>query len=186
MSKVFVNISLSLDGYMAPGGMTLENWDKPQYKDWGAKWGALMGWAAEFSGVSAASLALYAAAIAWTIGYDTIYALQDIEDDAIVGVRSTARRMGAGVKKGVGYFYIVAAVLAALAPVLKTHEPLTALAATPFAAHLYWQVKHLERDDPALALRLFKSNRGAGLLLVLGYALLVALMPPHFLELTRV
>jgi 4-hydroxybenzoate polyprenyltransferase len=129
---------------------------------------------------------LYGAMIHWIIGYDTIYALQDIEDDAIVGVRSTARRMGAGVKKGVGYFYVVAAVLAALAPVLKTHEPLTALAAAPFAAHLYWQVKHIKRDDPALALRLFKSNRRAGLLLVLGYALLVALMPPHFLELTRV
>lgn len=129
---------------------------------------------------------LYGGAIHWIIGYDTIYALQDIEDDAIVGVRSTARRMGAGVRKGVAYFYAVAALLAALAPVLKTHEPLAALAAAPFAAHLYWQVRHLERDDPKLALRLFKSNQQAGLLLVLGYALLIALMPAHFPELTRV
>jgi 4-hydroxybenzoate polyprenyltransferase len=129
---------------------------------------------------------LYGAMIHWIIGYDTIYALQDIEDDAIVGVRSTARRMGSEVKKGVAYFYIVAAILAALAPVLKTQEPLTALVAAPFAAHLYWQVKTLQRDDPVLALRLFKSNRGAGLLLVLGYALLIALMPPHFKEVTFV
>jgi len=129
---------------------------------------------------------LYGAMIHWIIGYDTIYALQDIEDDAIVGVRSTARRMGASVQKGVAYFYSVAVILAALAPVLKTQEPLAALVVLPFAGHLYWQVKSLKRDDPALALRLFKSNRRAGLLLILGYALLVTLMPPHFQELTRV
>ncbi len=129
---------------------------------------------------------LYGAAILWIIGYDTIYALQDIEDDAIVGVRSTARRLGADVKKGVAYFYAGAVILAALAPVLKTHAPWAALAAIPFGAHLYWQLKALKRDDPALALRLFKSNRTAGLLLVLGYLILAAVLPVHFRDLTFV
>ncbi|MET0545705.1 MAG: 4-hydroxybenzoate octaprenyltransferase [Caulobacterales bacterium] len=119
---------------------------------------------------------LYGAAILWTIGYDTIYALQDIEDDALVGVRSSARRLGGNVVDGVAAFYGLAVVLAAGAAILKTQEPLSALAVAPFAAHCFWQVKTLKPGDPALALQLFKSNRTAGLLLAAGFAVLTLLL----------
>ena len=81
-------------------------------------WGALMGWAAYYGSLSWAALALYASAFSWTIGYDTIYAQQDARDDAIVGIRSTARLFGAQAKFGVGIFYALAALLAQAALLL--------------------------------------------------------------------
>ena len=122
------------------------------------------------------TICLYGSAILWTIGYDTIYALQDIEDDALVGVRSSARRLGANVKQGVTFFYAGAVILAAAAAVLKTQLWWSATAVLPFAAHCWWQIGKLRRGNARLALLLFKSNRTAGLLLVLGFAVLTALI----------
>ena len=128
-------------------------------------WGGLMGWAAAFGDLAAPALLLYAAAIVWTIGYDTIYALQDIEDDEVVGIKSSARLFGPRVRLGIGACYGLAtlALLAALA--LIGAGPLAYLGVAAFGLHLAWQVWRLDRRDGAVALRLFRSNRGAGLIL---------------------
>ena len=109
---------------------------------------------------------IYLGGVFWTLGYDTIYALQDIEDDALVGVKSTARRLGSGVVTGVAVFYLAAVILAGLGGALVTNEPLFFVALAAYALHLAWQVWRLRPDDGALALRLFKSNRDAGLILL--------------------
>lgn len=134
-------------------------------------WGALMGWAALRGDLAAPAYLLYAAAIVWTFGYDTIYAMQDIEDDEIVGIGSTARLFGAQVRAGVAAAYWLTLVLLALALWLTPAGLLSWAGLVAFAAHLVWQVVALRRDDPALALRLFRSNRDAGLLLFGGIAL---------------
>jgi 4-hydroxybenzoate polyprenyltransferase len=131
-------------------------------------WGALMGWAASFGSLALAPALLYFSAFAWTIGYDTIYALQDARDDAIVGIRSTARLFGENVRLGVGLFYGAAAALA-LGAVLLAGGGLIALAGwLAYAAHLAWQLSRMREADPPTALRLFRSNRDAGLLLFAG------------------
>ena len=134
-------------------------------------WGALLGYAAATGGVRWPALVLYASGVFWTLGYDTIYALQDIEDDALAGVKSSARRLGDAVRRGVATFYALAAFLAF---VLVRGHLWSSLAAAAFLAQLTWQLRRLRPDDPALALRLFKSNRDAGLLLFAALALLVA------------
>ena len=101
------------------------------------------------------------------IGYDTIYALQDVEDDALVGVRSSARAMGARVKPGVAGFYAVAVVLWGTAIWSVRPDPLALLALLPMAAHLGWQVATLVPSEGANALRRFRSNRDAGVLMFL-------------------
>ena len=128
-------------------------------------WGGLMGWGAAFGDLAAPALLVYAAAIAWTIGYDTIYALQDIEDDEVVGIRSSARLFGPRVRLGVGLCYGAAVVLLTAALVLVRAGPLAYLGAGAFGLHLAWQTWRIERSDPALALRLFRANRDAGLIL---------------------
>jgi 4-hydroxybenzoate polyprenyltransferase len=127
-------------------------------------WGGLMGWAAAFGSLAAPAFAIYAAAIFWTIGYDTIYALQDSRDDAIVGVRSTARLFAGQVRNGVGVFYLLAIVSASAALYLAGGGVAGQIAVAVFAAHLLWQWRQIAPGDPALALRLFRSNRDAGLL----------------------
>ena len=109
---------------------------------------------------------LYFGGVFWTLGYDTIYALQDIEDDAMVGVKSSARRLGGRVRAGVAIFYALAVVFAAAAGVQAGLGPLFALGMLACAGHLAWQVRRLQPHDPALALKLFKSNREAGLILL--------------------
>lgn len=109
---------------------------------------------------------LYLGGVFWTLGYDTIYALQDIEDDAMVGVKSSARRLGARTKIGVAVFYALAAGFALLAGLLAYLGPWFYLILIAYAAHLILQVRALRLDDPARALTLFKSNREAGLLLL--------------------
>jgi 4-hydroxybenzoate polyprenyltransferase len=131
-------------------------------------WGALMGFAVTLGRIDAAAVALYAGSIAWVIGYDTIYAHQDAEDDALIGVKSTALLFGARTQAALMVFYALAVVLigAALALAGTGWPAWVGLAA--FAAHLAWQIRRLEIGDPALCLRLFKSNRDAGLLLFAG------------------
>jgi 4-hydroxybenzoate polyprenyltransferase len=130
-------------------------------------WGALVGWAAWSDTISAPALLLYAAGAAWTLGYDTIYALQDVEDDALAGVKSSARRLGDKAGAAITLFYLLAACLAASAAVLLWGG-WGVLAVLPFAGHLGLQASKLRPQDPDQALRLFRANRDAGGLLTLG------------------
>ena len=131
-------------------------------------WGALMGFAVVLGQIGAPALLLYAGSIAWVIGYDTIYAHQDTEDDALIGVKSTARLFGARTHLALMLFYSLAVLLigAALSICGAGFPAWVGLVA--FAAHLGWQIARLEIGDPALCLRIFKSNRDAGLLLFAG------------------
>ena len=128
-------------------------------------WGVPVGWIALRSDQLDVLAALYAGAILWCIGYDTIYALQDREDDALVGIRSSALRLGARVKAGVWLFYSGAAALWALAFWLLRPEWLALAALLPVAAHLGWQAATLDTQDGANPLVRFRSNRFAGALL---------------------
>lgn len=134
-------------------------------------WGALMGWSASFASLALPPVLLYLSAFCWTIGYDTIYALQDRRDDAIIGIRSTARLFGANVRRGVGLFYAAAAILALAAILTVGGGWIAVMGWLAFAGHLLWQLSQVEDADEARALRLFRSNRDAGLLLFAGIAL---------------
>jgi 4-hydroxybenzoate polyprenyltransferase len=101
-------------------------------------WGALVGWAAVTREISPPMLLLYAGSIAWVIGYDTIYALQDREDDALIGVRSSARRLGSHVRGGVAVFYASALLLWSVAIWMVRPDPLAFVALIPVAIHLVW------------------------------------------------
>lgn len=132
-------------------------------------WGALMGWAADFGSLSPAPILLYLAAIAWTMGYDTIYALQDVVDDAVVGLGSTALRFGAQVRTGVGVLYAVA-VMATFGALLAAGAGIVScLGLAAYAAHLAWQTARVDAAGTR-ALPLFRSNRDAGLILFAGMA----------------
>ena len=134
-------------------------------------YGGLMGWAAAMGGLAAPAWLIYGAAIAWTVAYDTIYALQDARDDAIVGVRSTARLFGGRVRLGVAGFY-GAAVAMALAGVALLGGGVFAYAGIAgFALHLAWQVVMIDPASTAGSLRLFRANRDAGLILFAGLSL---------------
>lgn len=133
-------------------------------------WGALMGWAAAFGRLDPAPLVLYAGAIAWVIGYDTIYAHQDREDDALIGIKSTALLFGDRTRPMLALFYGFAVVLIAVAGALAGGGVLFWSGLIAFATHLYWQIARLDIDSPALCLMLFKSNRDAGLILFAGMA----------------
>ena len=128
-------------------------------------WGALMGWPAIFARLDPPALLLYAGAIAWVIGYDTIYAHQDREDDALIGIKSTALLFGERTRPMLALFYALAVVLIATAAWLAGGGTILALGVAAFAAHLAWQVARLDIDDPAGCLAVFKSNRDAGLIL---------------------
>ncbi|MCJ2080379.1 4-hydroxybenzoate octaprenyltransferase [Methylobacterium sp. J-090] len=134
-------------------------------------WGALMGWVAVFGRLDAPAWLLYAGTIAWVVGYDTIYAVQDIEDDAIAGIRSSARTFGPRLKSAIGACYAAAAGLAGLAAWSAGAGVVGLLGVAGFAAHLGWQTIRLEAGDGRGALRLFRSNRDAGLILFAGLAL---------------
>jgi len=131
-------------------------------------WGALMGFAVTFGRIDAAAVVLYAGSIAWVIGYDTIYAHQDSEDDALIGIKSTALLFGARTRSALVAFYGLAVVLIAVAFALADARWPAWLGLFAFAAHLAWQIVRLRIEDPALCLRIFQSNRDAGLLLFAG------------------
>jgi 4-hydroxybenzoate polyprenyltransferase len=117
------------------------------------------------------AILLYLGGVFWTLGYDTIYALQDIEDDAMIGVKSSARRLASAVRPGVAVFYVLTVIMAALTGLAAGLGPLFWLGLVAYAAHLARQVVRLDRNDGALALKLFKSNREAGLILLAAIAL---------------
>ena len=131
-------------------------------------WGALMGFAVTLGRIDATALLLYLGSIAWVIGYDTIYAHQDAEDDALIGIKSTALLFGARTQSALIAFYGLAVVLISAALMLAGAHWLAWIGLAAFAAHLVWQIRRLQISDPALCLRVFKSNRDAGLLLFFG------------------
>src|ERR1700761_1715762 len=128
-------------------------------------WGALMGWAGAFGRLDWAPLLLYAGSISWVIGYDTIYAHQDREDDALIGIKSTALLFGPRTKPMLVLFYAVAVVLLGAAGFAAGAGFVFALGLAAFAAHLAWQIVRLDTGDPDNCLAVFKSNRDAGLIL---------------------
>lgn len=142
-------------------------------------WGALMGFAAASILISASpvlilvvpAVILWLSGVFWTLGYDTIYALQDVEDDAMIGVKSSARRLGANVRVGVGVFYVLSVAFAALAGAMAGLGRWFWLGLVLFALHLAFQTARVRREDGAGALRLFRSNRDAGLILLFAIGL---------------
>ncbi len=134
-------------------------------------WGALIGWTAHFGSLSWAPLVLYAGGICWTIGYDTIYAHQDKEDDALVGVKSTARLFGVWTKPAMLLLYTLATLLFALATVLADAGPAAFAGIALGALHLLWQSIVLDIDDGDQCLKLFRSNTAYGWILFIGFVL---------------
>jgi 4-hydroxybenzoate polyprenyltransferase len=134
-------------------------------------WGALMGWPATFARLDLRAFLLYAGAICWVIGYDTIYAHQDREDDALIGIKSTALLFRERTKPMLALFYALAVALIALAGWSAGAGLVFALGLLAFAAHLAWQIARLDVDDPVNCLVVFKSNRDAGLILFAGLVL---------------
>ena len=133
-------------------------------------WGALLGYAAATGELALPPVLLYASGLFWTLGYDTIYAIQDMEDDALAGVKSTARRLGRDAPRAILGFYGATALLAFAAGYAAHLGPLFALFGVLYALHLFRQAAQVRMDSPSLALRLFKSNRTAGLILFFGLA----------------
>jgi 4-hydroxybenzoate polyprenyltransferase len=138
-------------------------------------WGALMGWPATFARLDWQALVLYAASIAWVIGYDTIYAHQDREDDALIGIKSTAILFGENTKPLLAVFYTLAVALMAVAGWGAGAGIVFSLGLLAFAAQLSWQISRFRTGDPDLCLKLFKSNRDAGLILFAAMVLDVVL-----------
>ncbi|MFG1398588.1 4-hydroxybenzoate octaprenyltransferase [Roseixanthobacter pseudopolyaromaticivorans] len=138
-------------------------------------WGALMGWASVFRSIEDPALLLFAGSVCWVFGYDTIYAHQDREDDAIVGVRSTALLFGRRSWIALAVSYVATLILFAMALVSAGAGVFSALGLVAFAAYLFIQVKRLDIDNPDRCLALFKSNRDAGLVLFVALALDAAL-----------
>ncbi len=139
------------------------------------KWGALVGWSAARGTLEWPAIVLYFGSVAWTIGYDTIYAHQDKEDDLALGLKSTALRFGDRTKAWVGGFYAFALVTWALAAWLTGVGLVGLLALAGAAAHMAWQVATLDISDPANGLRRFKSNRDLGWLIFAGFVADMAL-----------
>jgi 4-hydroxybenzoate polyprenyltransferase len=132
-------------------------------------YGALLGWTAETGALGLPALLLYASSILWTIGFDTIYALQDLRDDAIAGVRSTARLFGPRVRTAVGALYFGSIIFAGLALMSIHAGAFAQLGLAAYAAHLAWQTVSTSEDcAPQMSLKLFRSNRDAGLLFFAG------------------
>jgi 4-hydroxybenzoate polyprenyltransferase len=129
-------------------------------------WGALVGWFAITGGGGLALMWLYLGTIFWVVGYDTIYALQDVEDDAMVGIRSSARALGARVRGGVALCYAAALGGWALALWQIRPDPLALVALLPASIHLAGQLVTLDPADGEDALAKFRSNRFAGLLIL--------------------
>ena len=128
-------------------------------------WGALMGWPAAFGRLDWPALVLYAGSISWVIGYDTIYAHQDREDDLLIGIKSTALLFGERTRPILSAFYAGAVVLIGVAGLMAGGGLIFVLGLVAFAAHLAWQVRRLDINDSVHCLMLFKSNRDAGLIL---------------------
>lgn len=137
-------------------------------------WGALLGWAAHSGHLPVAAGLLYLSGIAWTLFYDTIYAHQDAEDDALIGVKSTARLFGSKTKPWLWGFALLSALLmetaVLLARLTQMQSLLASIGVLGFFAHMVWQMRQLDIQNNTLLLRLFHSNRDAGFIAVLFFA----------------
>ncbi len=131
-------------------------------------WGALMGWAAVTDGLGWPPVLLYLAGIFWTLGYDTIYAHQDKEDDVLVGVKSSALKLGERTRPWLVAFYAASVLLFAASGWAAGLAWPYDLGVAALALQLAWQIRRLDIDAPLLCLRLFQSNRWAGWLLLAG------------------
>ncbi|MBL4800843.1 MAG: 4-hydroxybenzoate octaprenyltransferase [Emcibacter sp.] len=131
-------------------------------------WGALMGWAAITGELSGAALLLYVGGLFWTLGYDTIYAHQDKEDDALIGVKSTALRLAENTPRWLLFFYAAMLTLFAGSGYLADIGTLYYGGLMIVAGHCLWQIRSLRMDDSANCLRLFKANHILGLIMFLG------------------
>jgi len=129
-------------------------------------WGALVGWTAHAGYVGLPAILLYFGGIAWTIGYDTIYAHQDKEDDVMIGVKSTALRFGEATPTWLSGFFAAAVLFAGLAAAFAGLGFGFWLGIIAYVAHFVWQLSKLDIDDPDICLHLFRSNRDAGLILL--------------------
>jgi 4-hydroxybenzoate polyprenyltransferase len=130
-------------------------------------WGALVGWTAATGELVPAALVLYVAGFSWTLGYDTIYAHQDKADDALIGVRSSALRLGAATPRWLWGFYGMSLALLALSGALACTGPWFYPVLLLVGAHFAWQIRTLDLDDPPSGLARFRSNRELGLLVLL-------------------
>ncbi|MEM1284591.1 MAG: 4-hydroxybenzoate octaprenyltransferase [Pseudomonadota bacterium] len=131
-------------------------------------WGALVGWAAQTGAVDPPAIALYVACVVWIIGYDTLYAFQDIEDDELVGIGSTARALGTSAPTFVGFCYALTVALIAYALWAVDAGVLAYVGLFAGAVHFGWQIATLDLDDPLGCFRRFKSNTLAGALIAGG------------------
>lgn len=134
-------------------------------------WGALMGWATIYGRLDFAPLSLYFGSVLWTIGYDTIYAHQDKEDDAIVGVHSTARLFGEKTKSALVFLYSGFLVLSLIAFLLAGVPAFAYLGLLLAAIHMFYQIITIDIDNNSECLRLFKSNSTVGCLIFFGLVL---------------
>lgn len=131
-------------------------------------WGALMGYTAVAGAPDIIALTLYGGGVFWTLGYDTIYALQDSEDDALIGVKSSALRLGRSAARGVALFYLFFAASLFAISLLAPVGGIVYVSFVLAALHLSWQVRHLDIDDAERCLQLFRSNTGFGWILFIG------------------
>lgn len=138
-------------------------------------WGALVGYAAAEGRLSLSAFLLYAAGVTWTLGYDTIYAHQDKDDDALIGVKSSARALGARTRPALIAFYGATIILTGISILAGPADNLWTFGLLAAAAHFLWQIKTLDIDNSAACLDLFKSNQHAGLLILA--PLLLAAVP---------
>lgn len=133
-------------------------------------WGALLAWAAHTGSIGPAPVVLYLAGIAWTLFYDTIYAYQDAEDDALIGVKSTARLFGDNARLWLRLFLTICVILFGAAVIFAAHErsilSLVIALGGPWAMgwHLTWQLQRFDADDNDRLMHIFRSNRDAGLI----------------------
>ncbi len=134
-------------------------------------WGALVGWSAIHGAIAWPAVLLYLGGIAWTLAYDTIYAHQDKEDDVLIGVKSTALKFGAASVTWIAGFFILALVLIEASLWLAQAGLLAHMGVAAAALHAAWQIARLDIDNPQNCLKLFRSNRDLGLLLLLGLLL---------------
>ncbi len=134
-------------------------------------WGALVGWSATHGSLSLPAVVLYAGGIFWTLGYDTIYAHQDKEDDVLIGVKSTALLFGANSKPWLSAFFAAAVICFAAALWMIGAGVASYLGLAAAALHAAWQLQSFDHSDSALCLKLFKSNRTFGLLFLTGLLL---------------
>lgn len=132
-------------------------------------WGALMGFAASLNTLPLAAFMLYAGSICWVIGYDTIYAHQDREDDALVNIKSTARLFAGRTKEALTWLYLASCMFILISLLLVSAKPFAYFGLLAFALHLTWQVKTLDINNGDNCLKLFRSNRDAGLILAIAF-----------------